>query len=115
MMVKNGVQIATSSVIEKVDDEYLHVKGQDPVPYGILLWVTGNKSLSFVDGLDVKKSEHGLSRILTDGNLRVKKAGVGEEILDDVFALGDTADIEGQSLPTTAEVAYRRRVISSIY
>ena len=105
-MVKNGVRIATSSVIEKVEDSYLHVKGQEPVRYGVLLWVTGIKSLPFVDGLEVKKSEHGISRILTDGNLRVKKSG--GEVLDDVFALGDAADIEGLSLPTTAEVAVQK-------
>lgn len=105
-MVKNGVQIATSSVIEKVDDEHLYVKGKEPIPYGLLLWVTGNKSLPLVDALDVKKSEHGLARILTDWNLRVKRAG--DEVLDDVFALGDAADIEGQSLPTTAEVAVQK-------
>jgi len=106
---KHGVQIATNSVIEKVDSTDLYLKGQGAVPYGILLWVTGNKSLPFVDRLDVKKSTTGLVRILTDPSLRVKKKGNLEgQVFLEVFALGDAADIEGQSLPTTAEVAVQK-------
>jgi len=107
-MVERGVRIATNCVIEKVSPTELHVKGQDPVPYGILLWVAGNKSVLFTDGLDVKKTTRGLVRILTDSKLRVKKAGDDVEVYSDVFALGDAADIEGHSLPTTAEVAVQK-------
>jgi NADH:ubiquinone reductase (non-electrogenic) len=112
---KHGVQIATNSVIEKVDSTDLYLKGQGAVPYGILLWVTGNKSLPFVDRLDVKKSTTGLVRILTDPSLRVKKKGNLEgQVFLEVFALGDAADIEGQSLPTTAEVAVQKPATLSI-
>ncbi len=108
-MVQHGVRVATNCVIEKVEPTRLHIKGQDPVPYGILLWVAGNKSVPFVDGLEVKKTEDGLVRILTDPRLRVKKrAKEYTDVYPDVFALGDAADIEGQSLPTTAEVAVQK-------
>jgi len=69
--------------------------------------VVGNDSVPFVGGPDVKKIGHRLGRILTDSKLRVKKAGNAAEVYLDVFALGDAADIEGHSLPTTAEVAVR--------
>ena len=106
-MMERGVRIATNCVIQKVSRTDLHIKGQDPVPYGILLWVAGNKSVPFTDGLDVKKTTRGLVRVLTDPRLRVKKPG-DDDIYLDVFALGDAADIEGQSLPTTAEVAVQK-------
>jgi NADH:ubiquinone reductase (non-electrogenic) len=107
-MTERGVKIATSSTIEKVDRTHIHVKGEAPVPYGILLWVAGNKSVPLVDNLDVKKSEHGLVRVLTDSHLRVKKSGNDGDVYSDVFALGDAADIEGLSMPTTAEVAVQK-------
>lgn len=117
-MLQHGVQIATNSVIEKVDATNLYVKDHDPIPYGMLLWVAGNSSIPFVDGLDVKKSKQGLVRILTDSSLRVKKSdgiddddemnGADASYYPNVFALGDAADIEGQSLPTTAEVAVQK-------
>ncbi|KAK5458498.1 hypothetical protein LTS15_004580 [Exophiala xenobiotica] len=112
-MAKRGVHVATNTVIEKVDRTTLHLKGQKSVPYGMLLWVAGNKSIPFVDTLNVKKTEGGLVRILTDSRLRVQKSESGHETTPDdvyanVFALGDAADIEGQSLPTTAEVAVQK-------
>lgn len=112
-MLERGIRISTNCIIEKVDRTNLHVKGQNAVPYGVLLWVAGNKSVPFVDNLDVKKTEHGLVRILTDSMLRVKKkkkkdGDMGDPFYPDVFALGDAADVEGQSLPTTAEAAVQK-------
>ena len=104
-----GIDVVTGTMIEKVEEQNLHLKGGAVVPYGILLWVAGNKSVQFVDDLDVKKTEQGLSRMLTDEYLRVKKTQGGDtEAFTNVFALGDAADIEGDSLPTTAEVAVQK-------
>lgn len=103
-----GVEVVTGAAIEKVDEQNLHLNGSVPVPYGILLWVAGNKSTPFVDGLDVKKTQHGLRRILTDECLRVKKAEADTKVFNNIFALGDAADIEDNSLPTTAEVAVQK-------
>ncbi|KIW48270.1 uncharacterized protein PV06_00875 [Exophiala oligosperma] len=107
-MAKRGVRVATNTTILQVDRTHLHVKGSDPVPYGMLLWVAGNKSIPFVDNLGVKKTSQGLVRIVTDSTLRVKKVGDGNGVYRNVFALGDAADIDGQPLPTTAEVAVQK-------
>ncbi len=107
-MVEQGVEVATNCIIQKVDARNLHIKGRGAVPYGILLWAAGNKTVPLVDALEVGKTERGLVRILTDAKLRVKKAGNSGDIYSDVFALGDAADIEGHSLPTTAEVAVQK-------
>lgn len=101
--------VETNTRIEKVDREALYVKGKGRVPYGMLIWVTGNKATDLVMEMhDVRKSEKGLVRVLTDRHLRVFKSGSENEVWDDVFALGDAADIVGASLPTTAEVAVQK-------
>lgn len=107
-MTQHGVDIMTNIIIQNVSSTHLEVKGQPDIPYGILLWVAGNTSVPFTDDLNVKKTQRGLVRIFTDSRLRVKKAGEEVDVYTDVFALGDAADIEGQSLPTTAEVAVQK-------
>lgn len=112
-LVRRNVHVATSSHIAKVDANamYLAQKHSDipeRVPYGMLIWATGNKNVALVDSLagSVRISEKGLNRILTDNHLRVFKGQ--DEIYDSVYALGDAADIDGARLPTTAEVAVQK-------
>ncbi|KAL8858863.1 MAG: hypothetical protein Q9178_004541 [Gyalolechia marmorata] len=107
-LLRRHIAIETNSRIEKVDKDALYIKGKGRVPYGMLMWVTGNKAVPLVMNLDVRKTEKGLVRILTDTHLRVFKSRDSDEIHDGVFALGDAADIEGESLPTTAEVAVQK-------
>jgi len=112
-MLEKGIEIQTESVIEKVEPGYLHIKGKGKIPYGILLWVAGNKNVKLVEELDVKKSEGGLVRMLTDRHLRLQRnerniSAADGAIYPDVFALGDAADIEADPLPTTAEVAVQK-------
>ena len=105
---RRNIAIETNSRIERVDKGALYVKDKGRIPYGMLMWVTGNKAVPLVMDLDVKKTERGLVRILTDNHLRVFRSQGSDEIYDNVFALGDAADIEGASLPTTAEVAVQK-------
>lgn len=108
-LVRRHVAVETNTRIEKVDRDALFVTGKGRVPYGMLMWVTGNKATALVMGMqDVRKSEKGLVRILTDTHLRVFKSDTEDGVWDNVFALGDAADIDGNSLPTTAEVAVQK-------
>ncbi|KAL8801217.1 MAG: hypothetical protein Q9182_004611 [Xanthomendoza sp. 2 TL-2023] len=107
-LLRRQIGIETNSRIEKVDPDALFIKDKGRVPYGMLMWVTGNKAVPLVTGLEVRKTDKGLVRILTDSHLRVFKSRTSDEIFDDVFALGDAADIDGASLPTTAEVAVQK-------
>jgi NADH:ubiquinone reductase (non-electrogenic) len=107
-MSDRGVEIQTSSIIEKVEDTALWVKGKGEIKYGILLWVAGNKSVPFVEQLAAKKAKKGLVRVLTDKRLRVLADDEATTGRDSIFALGDAADIDGQSLPTTAEIAVQK-------
>src|SRR5699024_407173 len=71
-----------------------------------LIWATGNRSLPLVDKLQLRKTEHGLTRILTDDHLNA--FALDGSVIPNVFAIGDAADIEGGTLPTTAEVAIQK-------
>jgi NADH:ubiquinone reductase (non-electrogenic) len=105
---KRHVDVAPNTRIEKVDKDALYIKDKGRVPYGMLLWATGNKNVPIIEKIDVKLAQKGLKRILTDDHLRVFKSGETAEVHDGVFALGDAADIESSSLPTTAEVAVQK-------
>lgn len=101
-----NIEVKTESHIEKVDEHAIYTKEDGRLPYGLLLWATGTKAINLVENLDVKKPEEGMPRILTDGYLHVLRPD--GTAMKDVFALGDAADIEGNSLPTLAEVALQK-------
>ena len=107
-LVRRSVSIETGSHILKVDKDALYTKEKGRVPYGMLIWATGNKNVPLIERLMVRLPEKGLKRILTDHRLRVFKGKESDEIYDGVYALGDAADIDGAFLPTTAEVACQK-------
>ncbi|KAK2614723.1 hypothetical protein N8I77_001528 [Diaporthe amygdali] len=102
------IQIKTSSHIEKVDAGAIYTKEDGRLPYGVLIWATGNKVNKLVDTISdrIQLPEKGLPRILTDKYLRVLRSDGSS--MDGVYALGDAADIKGESLPTLAEVALQK-------
>ena len=107
-LLKRSINVAPNTKIENVDKEALYIKGKGRVPYGMLIWATGNKNVPLIEKLDVKLPEKGLKRIFTDDHCRAFKPGTSDELHDGVFAIGDAADIKGASLPTTAEVACQK-------
>ena len=72
------------------------MEGGEEIGYGLAVWSTGNGPTPLVAGLDVPKDR--AQRLLTDACFRV--AG-----RDDLFAVGDCAVIDGNSLPPTAQAA----------
>ncbi|KAF4547771.1 Pyridine nucleotide-disulfide oxidoreductase-like protein 6 [Elsinoe fawcettii] len=105
-MHRKGVELKTSSHIELVEADAIYTKEDGRLPYGMLLWATGNKANSLLDHLDVKKPEKGMPRILTDQHLRILRPD--GRVMDDAFAAGDAADIEGYTLPMLAEAALQK-------
>lgn len=106
-LLKRDIAIETNSHIEKVERDCFHTKEKGRIGCGMLVWATGNKHAPLLEKLEVRTTQKGLKRILTDSRLRVFSSTDGT-LLDGVFALGDAADIEGASLPTTAEVAVQK-------
>ncbi len=107
-LVKRDIDVAPNTRIEKVDREAIYIKGKGRVPTSLLIWATGNKQVPLVEKLDVKLPEKGLKRILTDYYCRAFTSSGSSELHEGVFAIGDAADIEGASLPTTAEAACQK-------
>ncbi|KAJ0110275.1 hypothetical protein J7T55_000708 [Diaporthe amygdali] len=103
---RRDVEVLTESHIEKVDDGAIYTRELGRIPCNTVIWATGNGATSLVDRLRCQKSEKGLPRLLTDEFLRLK--GENREPVPDVYALGDAADVDGASLPTTAEVACQK-------
>lgn len=100
------VQIATGSHIQRVEADAIVTKEDGRLPFGMLIWATGNGAHPLVETLPVKKPAKGLPRILTDRQLRVLRPDGG--VVEGAYALGDAADVEGESLPTLAEVALQK-------
>lgn len=105
-LVRRSIKVHTNSHIEKVEKDCFYTKEMGRVGCGMLVWATGNKNGPLVDKLNVRTTQKGLKRILTDSRLRVFKKD--DEIFDGIYGLGDAADIVEASLPTTAEVALQK-------
>lgn len=105
-LLAKKVEVKTSNHIERVEKDAIYTKEDGRLPYGLLLWATGNSASPLLDKLDLKKSEKGVPRILTDNHLRALRPD--GTACDNVFALGDASDIETQSLPMLAEVALQK-------
>lgn len=102
---KRNVEVKTGSKIQEVTKDSITTEIDGRTPCGMVLWTAGNKQCPLVDTLDVAKSDK-LPRIMTDEHLRVLKTD--RTPMQDVFALGDAADIKKYFLPTTAEVAIQK-------
>ncbi|XP_035211274.1 internal alternative NAD(P)H-ubiquinone oxidoreductase A1, mitochondrial-like [Stegodyphus dumicola] len=89
-----------SSVIE-VKEDCVILQDGTTIPCGLVVWSTGLSPQPFTKRLLVPKNNKG--QILTDGYLRV----LGE-FSENVFAIGDCADIQSMPLPCTAQVAERQ-------
>lgn len=119
---RQGIDIRTSQNVVCIEDGYITTKEDGRVPVGGVVWATGLAANPFLEnGLKgefclEQKSTHGWSvekdtkagRVVVDDRLRVqvKNQVTGEtRQLDDVFALGDCAWVEGKDFPATAQVA----------
>lgn len=103
---RNSVWVKFDSHITSVTADTIETQDEGRIGYGLLLWATGDKSVPLVDSLDVSKTSHSMHRILTDSRLRVLKKDGTVDV--NSYALGDAADIDGESLPPTAEVALQK-------
>lgn len=93
-------QLVKSSVTQVTSDCVKLSNGED-LPCGLVVWSTGLSPTQFVKSLGVDKNRNG--QILTDKNLHV----IGDPT-NNVYALGDCADIRDNPLPCIAQVAERQ-------
>jgi NADH:ubiquinone reductase (non-electrogenic) len=93
---RHRITVVTGTPVVRVDADAVHLRDGSSLPYGLLLWSTGNAPTPFVAGLPFVLDRRGL--VVTDEYFAVKGA-------NDIYAIGDCSSIEGLNLPATAQVA----------
>jgi len=93
---RQGIDVRIASPVAAVEGEQLQLANGEWLPYGLLLWSTGNAATPLVEKLPFAKDR--ASRLLTDDFVRIRE-------YPEIYALGDCAIIDGHPLPATAQVA----------
>lgn len=93
---RGRISVLTGSPVVKVDEEVVHLQDGSELPYGLLLWSTGNAPTAFA--LDVDLPRDRVARFITDRYFHVK----GHE---NIYAIGDCGIVENGELPATSQVA----------
>ena len=104
---RSRIDVRTEARVVNVAEDRLLLHDGTEIPFGLLVWATGNAPTDFVKGLDLPKDRAG--RLLIGPDLRVK----GEE---SIYALGDCSSIEEKPLPATGQVAEQQgRYLASAF
>lgn len=107
---RQNIKLRTNSLVSKVDRNNIYLNDGDRIEYGLLVWATGNTSTDFVKESGLQTDYRG--KIITDDFFRVKKE---KGYYSNIFAIGDSAVIEGKDLPATAQVAQQLGLFMAKY
>lgn len=99
LFARQRIRVLTEAPVVKVTEKSVFLTDGSELPYGLLLWSTGNGPTPFVQRVQLPKDERG--RILVDEHFRVKG-------YDTIYALGDCSVIDGAPLPATSQVAQQQ-------
>ena len=99
LFARQRIRVLTESPVIKVDARAVYLKDGSELPYGLLLWSTGNGPTKFAERSHLPKDNR--ARFMTDNFFRVKG-------FENIYALGDCAVIEGTPLPATSQVAQQQ-------
>lgn len=93
---RQKISVRLHSQVAKVEEKEIILNDGSHVPYGMMVWSTGNTQTPFVTSLPFEKDRG--SRLITDEFFHVKG-------FTHIYSLGDCATIEGKVLPATSQVA----------
>lgn len=96
---RQKINVLTEVPVVQVDSTTLRLADGSDIPYGLLLWSTGNGPTEFVKSTLLPKDPR--NRIMIDSFFRVKGS-------ENIFALGDCSVIEKEELPATSQVAQQQ-------
>lgn len=97
---REGIEVRTGAMVEAIEPGRVRLEGRDePLEAGLVVWAGGNAPVPFVESLDLAKTERG--RLIVDKYLRLSER-------EDVYALGDCANLATEPLPATAQVAQKQ-------
>ncbi|GAA96072.1 uncharacterized protein L969DRAFT_94344 [Mixia osmundae IAM 14324] len=106
--MREGIQLKMNHSVTRVNPNSLEVREEGTVPYGMLVWSTGLAANTLIANLtdqEVKKDPRTHSLLTTDGLEVFDPKG---KAMDNIFAIGDAAVVEGQHHPATAQVASQK-------
>lgn len=93
---RERISLLTESPVVRVDEHAVHLQDGSELPYGLLLWSTGNAPTAFAVAASMPKDR--MARFITDRYFLVKG-------YENVYAVGDCGVIEDGELPATSQVA----------
>jgi NADH:ubiquinone reductase (non-electrogenic) len=93
---RSRIDVRLGARVVNVAADRLQLHDGTEIPFGLLVWATGNAPTEFVKGLDLPKD--GAGRLRVGRDLKVE----GEE---SIYALGDCSLITEKPLPATGQVA----------
>jgi NADH:ubiquinone reductase (non-electrogenic) len=93
---RERITILTGSPVTAVEESSIRLADGSIIPYGLLLWSTGNAATQFALEAGLPKDRS--SRIVVDDFFRVKG-------FENTYALGDCSVVESAPLPATSQVA----------
>jgi NADH:ubiquinone reductase (non-electrogenic) len=96
---RQRISVLTEAPVVRVTGATIHLADGSEIPYGLLLWSTGNGPTEFVRNVALPKDLR--ERIVVDSYFRVKGC-------ENIYALGDCSVIEGGALPATSQVAQQQ-------
>jgi NADH dehydrogenase FAD-containing subunit len=95
---RQHIRVRTNAAVKKVRSDTVILANDEEIPFGLLVWSTGNGPTRVVAdaGLELKQG-----RLLVDENFKAINS-------ESIYAVGDCAVIEGNPLPPTAQVAQQQ-------
>ncbi|UZJ56312.1 hypothetical protein CBS101457_005632 [Exobasidium rhododendri] len=107
---RDGIELLLNRNVKEVQRGNLIVEQDGEIPFGMLVWSTGNTASPLVESTTCFLKDERNNHFVTDNRLRVLLPNAEAkddqfEASPDVFALGDCAQIQKQALPATAQVA----------
>ncbi|RDX42840.1 FAD/NAD-P-binding domain-containing protein [Lentinus brumalis] len=102
---REGIRLLTQHHVERVEEGRMFVTEEGEVNFGLLVWSTGLSPNPLIQSItEAKKDERTKRSLVTNNNMNVimKDTNAPDP---DVFAIGDSATIEDEPLPATAQVA----------
>lgn len=96
---RQRIILKTNTYITEVREKQIKLNNGTVLDYGLLVWATGNTSTKFIKDSGFNLNKFG--RVITESDFRVKG-------YDNIYAIGDCAEIENNPLPATAQVAQKQ-------
>lgn len=96
---RNKINVMTKSYITKVTDKDIYINDGSHFNYGLLVWAAGNTATQLIKECTFTKNKR--NKLVIDHYMKVSGT-------ENVYAMGDCAEITGESFPVTAQVAQRQ-------